>query len=133
MLYMLLICYSPAVERGPDEPRSLQPQHAALEGEMAAEGVYVSGAALMPPAVTPIVRVRGGKATTLDGRFAETKELLGGYYIVDCKDAAEAAKHAARIPVNSASWIDVMQMPLFHADVDKITKLPGAVVRSAPA
>ena len=105
MLYMLLISYDPTVAPAPGEPATLQPQHSAVEQEMRAEGIFVSGAGLMPPEFAPPVRVRRGKA--VDGPFAETKELIGGYYIVECVDAAEAAKQAARIPVDSRSWVDV--------------------------
>ena len=125
MLYMLLICYDPTLARAPSEPATLQPQHAAVEQEMRAEGIFVSGAGLMPPQIAPPVRVRDGAPTTLDGPFAETKELVGGYYVVECKDAADARKQAARIPVDSVSWIEVRQIALFHADTDHITGMPN--------
>jgi hypothetical protein len=123
MLYMLLICYDPTVERTPAEPASLQPQHAALEQEMRTEGIFVSGGALMPPEIAPRVRVRRGNV--VDGPFAETKELLGGYYVVECADAADAARQAARIPVDSRSWIEIRQLPLFHADAERISRMFG--------
>jgi hypothetical protein len=59
------------------------------------------------------VRVRNGNV--VDGPFAETKEVLGGYYVVECKDAADAATQAARIPVDSRSWVEIRQLPLYHA------------------
>ena len=125
MLYLLLICYDPTAERRASEPASLQPQHAAVEREMRAEGIFVSGAGLMPPEFVTPVRVRRGAAASIDGPFAETKELVGGYYVVECKDAADAAKQAARIPVDSRSWIEARQIALFHADVDRISKMPA--------
>jgi hypothetical protein len=57
-----------------------------------------AGDALMPSRTAATVRVRGGKAVTTDGPFAETKEQLAGYYLVEAKDMAEAAKVAAGIP-----------------------------------
>ena len=123
MIYMLLICYDPTTAPKPSEPASLQPEHRAVEQEMRAEGIFVSGAGLMPPEFAPPVRVRRSKV--VDGPFAETKELLGGYYIVECADAAEAAKQAARIPVDSRSWIEVREIALFHADVGHISKMSG--------
>ena len=56
------------------------------------------GNALLPTTEAQTVRVRNGKALTTDGPFAETKEQLGGYYLVDCKDLDEAISLAARIP-----------------------------------
>jgi hypothetical protein len=123
MLYLLLICYDPTVDRASSEPASLQPQHAAVEQEMRAEGIFVSGGALMPPEIVPPVRVRHGRV--VDGPFVETKELLGGYYVLECADASDAARQAARIPVDSRSWIEIRQMPLFHADVARIFRMSG--------
>jgi len=121
MLYMFLICYNPTIPPAPGEPASRQAEHARLERELRAEGVYVSGAAMMPPAAKPIVRLRGGKVETLDGPFAESKELIGGYFIIDVKDPADIPAYAARIPVDShRSWIDVQQIVLFHPNVEKI-------------
>jgi hypothetical protein len=56
------------------------------------------GNALMPVAEAKTVRVRGGKASTTDGPFAETKEQLGGYYLVEAQSLEEALKAAAQIP-----------------------------------
>ena len=122
MLYMLLICYDPTVEPDPTEPASLQPQHAAVEQEMRAEGIFISGAGLAPE-LAPRFRVRNGER--IDGPFAETKELIGGYYIVNCKDADDAAKQAARIPVNSRAWIEPRPIGLFHADLERIGRMKG--------
>jgi hypothetical protein len=56
------------------------------------------GNALQPTATAQTVRLRNGKTATTDGPFAETKEQLGGYYLVDAGDIKEAAKIAAKIP-----------------------------------
>ena len=61
-------------------------------------GKYVGGEALEPTQTATTVRVRNGKTQTTDGPFAETKEQLGGYYIVEAKDLDEAVAIAARIP-----------------------------------
>jgi hypothetical protein len=71
------------------------------------------------------VRVRGGKPLTTDGPFAETKEAVGGYYIVDC-DEAEALAIAARIPVEARSYVQVRQIALFHPNVERIAKWEAA-------
>ena len=123
MLYQLLICYDPTAEKSPDDPPSQQAEHAALEKAMRAEGIFVSFSGLMPPEYAAPVRVRAGKV--VDGPFAETKELIGGYYIVECKDAADAAKQAARVPVDSRGWIEARQIGYFRADAARIAGMPN--------
>jgi hypothetical protein len=61
-------------------------------------GCLRGGEALQPTSTATTVRVKNGKVITTDGPFAETKEQLGGYYMVECKDLDEAIKWAARIP-----------------------------------
>ena len=112
MLYMFLICYNPAMPLGPDDPATLQPQHARLSAELRAEGRYVSGGALFPREMAPAVRVRGRTRLAPDGPYAESKEVIGGYYIVDCQDAADAETVGARIPVASNAWVEVRQLLL---------------------
>ena len=70
-------------------------------------GVMVAGEALEPPTTATRVEVRDGKTTTMDGPFAETKEQLGGYYVLDCKDLDEAIRYAAMIPVARFGTIEV--------------------------
>ena len=66
--------------------------------EVAAAKVMIGGEPLQPTATATTVRVRDGKTLTTDGPFAETKEQLGGFYLVDCKDLDEAIQWAAKIP-----------------------------------
>jgi hypothetical protein len=61
-------------------------------------GLFQSGEALQPTSTATTVRVRNDETLTTDGPFAETKEQLGGYYLVDCKDLDHAIETAARIP-----------------------------------
>ena len=77
-------------------------------------GNMKAGDALQPTATATTVRVRDGKPLTTDGPFAETREQLGGYYLVEAKDLDEATKLAARIPgaqVGSIEVRPVMQLP----------------------
>ena len=79
-------------------------------------GVYVGGEALEPSSTATRVRVRGGKTETMDGPFAETKEQLGGYYILDCENLDEAIKFATMIPVEETGTVEVrpiMDLPDF--------------------
>jgi hypothetical protein len=124
MLYMLMINYDPSL---PFEGPVLQPEHAKLEDELRERGIYVSGAGLMPVEAGGSYAVRDGKALPTDGPFAETKEVLGGYYMVDC-DEDEALEIAARIPVETRSWVDVRRIALFHPNIEKEAAL-GQPVR----
>jgi hypothetical protein len=126
MLYLCLISYDPNVKPLDGEPATLQPQHAAVERKMRDAGVYVSGAALMPPELAPVARIQGGRRVPTDGAFAETKELVGGYYLLDCKDADEVVTYAAMIPVDSRSWVDVRQIALFHPNVARLAAMRDA-------
>jgi hypothetical protein len=125
VLYLMLICYNPSTAKSDDDPASLQKEHKALEDAWRSEGVFVSFGGLIPPEYAPILRVKDGDVSTLDGPFAETKELTGGYYVVECKDADDAARQAARIPLDSRSWIEVRQIGLFRAGEELIAKLGG--------
>jgi hypothetical protein len=66
--------------------------------DIKASGHFKAGDALQPVKSATTVRVRGGKTQTTDGPFAETREQLGGYYLIEAKDLDEATKIAARIP-----------------------------------
>lgn len=71
------------------------------------------GNALQPTKTAATVRVRGGKAVTVDGPFAETKEQLGGYYLIEAKDRDEAAAIAAKIPGARFGSIEVRPIMVF--------------------
>jgi hypothetical protein len=70
----------------------------------------VAGDALQPTSSATTVRVRNGKVSTTDGPFAETKEQLGGFYLINAKDLNEAIQVASRIP--SARWGEVEVRPI---------------------
>ena len=78
-----------------DELRSA---HRAVMDETRAKGIFHGAERLHPTATATTVRMDGGKPLVTDGPFAETKEQLAGYYILDCKDLDEAITWAARIP-----------------------------------
>ena len=70
-------------------------------------GHYVGGNALQPTHTATTVRVRQGKSATTDGPFAETKEQLGGYYLLNARDLNEAIQLAARIPAARLGSVEV--------------------------
>ena len=70
-------------------------------------GHYVGGEALQPTQSASTVRVRNGKVSTTDGPFAETKEQLGGYYLINAKDLNDAIQVASKIPSSRLGSIEV--------------------------
>ena len=69
---------------------------------------------MQPVTTATTVRVRDGKTETMDGPFAETKEQLGGYYLLDCKDLDEAIEYAAKIPSSVHGSIEIRPVMLFE-------------------
>ena len=83
--------------------------------DLKASGAYVAGEALQPTATATTVRVKNGKVMTTDGPFAETKEQLGGYYLVDCKNLDDAIKWAGKIPSAGRGPVEVRPIMSFDA------------------
>ena len=76
-------------------------------------GNYIGGEALQPTSTATSVRVRNGKVSTTDGPYVETKEQLGGYYLISAKDLDEAVKVAARIPSARNGTVEVRPIQEF--------------------
>jgi hypothetical protein len=76
-------------------------------------GNMKAGDALQPTSTATCVRIRNGKTLTTDGPFAETKEQLGGYYLIEAKDLDEATKIAARVPSAKSGTIEVRPIRVF--------------------
>jgi hypothetical protein len=100
MRYMFLIYTSEAAraELAPPDVETLRARHWAVMDETKRLGIFHGAEPLQPVATATTVRLEGDKPLVIDGPFAETKEQLGGYYILDCKDLDEAIAWAARIP-----------------------------------
>ena len=76
-------------------------------------GVLVAGEALFPTSTSTSLRVRNGEVTTTDGPFAETKEHLGGFYILECDTLDDAMAWAAKIPHAATGTIEIRPVPTF--------------------
>ena len=85
-------------------------EYFAFTDSIRKSGQYVAGDALHPTHTATTVRVRNGKTLTTDGPFAETKEQLGGYYLIEAQDLNEAIQVASRIP--SARWGSIEVRPV---------------------
>ena len=108
MKYMLLIYLGEAWDKlGLAERQRIYGEQMQVAEEVTASGHYVGGAPLQPASTATSIRVRGGKRVVTDGPFAETREQLGGYMIVDVKDLDEAIAIAARSPVASVGTVEV--------------------------
>jgi hypothetical protein len=83
------------------------PRWNELFGWIAEQGIEVNGLELDDPAKGRVVRVRDGETLVSDGPFAETKELLGGYFLADCKDLDQAIELAQRVPVVSKGSVEI--------------------------
>jgi hypothetical protein len=107
--YMLMICRDePAWDKlSASERQQIYLDTVKLSEELTARGQYLGGHPLQASSSATTVRVRDGKPLVTDGPFAETREQLGGYMIVDVKDRNEAVAIAARIPLARTSTVEV--------------------------
>ena len=102
MKYLLLICADPTIEP-PEEVGDIE----VWFEEIAKRGVRLDGDRLQPPDKAKSVRIRGGSRLITDGPFAETKEMVAGFYLIEARDLAEAAEIAARIPSARFGTVEV--------------------------
>ncbi len=109
MRYVLMICTEESADAAmsPAEGSARMGEYAAFGDEMGRRGVLQGGERLRPTTDATTVRVRDGEVLTSDGPFAETKEQIGGYYAVDCKDLDEAIEVASKIPGARTGSIEV--------------------------
>ena len=107
MQYMLLIYTNEKARLSPDDESAMMQEYIAFTQDIVKTGKLKAGDRLEPTANATTVQVRNGKTITLDGPFAETKEQLGGYYLVEAKDPDEALSIAARIPGAKHGSIEV--------------------------
>jgi hypothetical protein len=109
MKYMLLV-YMDEKVMNQAERESCYVESAQLTHELHARGQYLMASPLQPVATATSVRIREGKQLVTDGPFAETREQLGGFYLVDAKDLNEAISIASRIPPAKKGTIEVRPM-----------------------
>lgn len=89
------------------EMSDLNARHLALNDDLRASGHFIEAEALEPASTTATIRVRGGKATITDGPFAESKEVVAGFYLIEARDIAEAISIAKRFPSAPMATIEV--------------------------
>jgi len=109
MQYMLLIYNDPALEPayGTPEFNDMMGGFFALNERMKVDGVLHSGEGLQGVETATSLRIKSGKVETMDGPFAETREHLGGYYVIDVPDLDAALTYAALVPSAHFGTIEV--------------------------
>jgi hypothetical protein len=116
MQYLLLIYHNEqeSAKRSDADAGAMHGEYRSFTEGIAKSGHYKGGNALQPTNTATTVRVRAGKRQTTDGPFAEAREQLGGYYLVDAKDLDEALGIAERIPgarIGSIEVRPILPMP----------------------
>jgi hypothetical protein len=116
MRYVLMICADQNKVQALTETEgsAILAEYGRFMEEMGKRGVLQGGERLRPTTEARTVRVDNGKVLTSDGPFAETKEQIGGYFIVDCKDVEEATEIASKIPGARLGTIEVR--PIWEMD-----------------
>ncbi|HEX3329594.1 MAG TPA: YciI family protein [Gaiellales bacterium] len=109
MKYLLAIYANEAEwnELGEDGRRAMYEEYSAVSEELAGRGMMIDGAELRPTTAATTVRIREGRTLVTDGPFAETKEQLGGYFVVECESLDEAIDAAGKLPTARHGSIEV--------------------------
>lgn len=115
MKYMCLIYSAPNTGPQPGSPEfgAMMQGYNDFGETVTKAGVFVAGDALQGVDTATTVSIRNNKTETIDGPFAETKEQLGGYYLLDCADLDEALKYAAMIPTAEYGRIEVRPLMIW--------------------
>ena len=108
MKYLCLICAEKVMEQMSEaEAEKHFADYAEFTADIRKSGHFIDCNRLMPPAAATTIRVRKGQVSMTDGPFVETKEQLGGYYLIEARDLNEAIQVAARIP---GAWIGCVEV-----------------------
>jgi hypothetical protein len=107
MRYALLVCDDENAALSEEERQERFASYTAFQDEMEARGVLVSRERLRPTSHSTTVQVREGNLVIADGPFAETKEQIAGFYVVECEDLDEAIEVASKIPAAQYGTIEV--------------------------
>jgi hypothetical protein len=109
MKFMLMIHGSEQADGRRTEPevKQIVGQHMKVAQDLRAAGKMVHGERLRPQAEATRLRTKAGQIQLTDGPFAETKEVVGGFYLIDCASKAEAIEWASKLPIREEGFIEV--------------------------
>ena len=108
MKFLCLICAEKVMEQMPEaDAEQHYKDYADFTKGIRRSGHFIGCNRLLPPGAATTIRVRNGKISTTDGPWVETKEQLGGYYVIEAKDLDEAIRVAAKIP---GAWIGCVEV-----------------------
>ena len=128
MKYLCLICAERVMEQMPAaEAEKHFQEYTEFIGSIRQSGHYVTCSRLQPPETATTLRVRNGRISTTDGPFAETKEQLGGFFIISARDLNEAIQVASRIPGARLGCVEVRPI----AEDDQTLRALGLDTRAA--
>jgi hypothetical protein len=99
----------------PEDGGRIMARYGAFGQEVEGAGAFVGGEGLQPTATATTVRVRDGERLVTDGPFAETREQLGGFYLLECKDLDEAIEWASKIPGAETGSVEVRPIMDYEA------------------
>jgi len=115
--YLLLIYGGEGESRSEEELEAMYKEYSAFTNDLREQGKLLSANELQPTSSATTISVRDGETIVTDGPFAETKEALGGYYLIDVESLDEALEWAARIPSARDGAIEVRPVVMRHAEV----------------
>jgi len=121
MKYICLVHFAPSALAAltPTEMERSRAESYAYDMDLEARGQLLAAEALQAPGTAVLVQVRAGKVSTTDGPYAETKEHLGGFLLVDARDLNEAIRIAAGIPLAQLGTIEVRPVLDFSKQGDR--------------
>jgi hypothetical protein len=116
--YALLIYDDPQAwaEMGEEERNAVFGEYFAYTESLRKEGAFVAGEALQPTTTAKSVRVRDGEDLVTDGPFAETKEVFGGFYLIDVDSEEDALRWAAKVPSSRFGTVEVRPTVVFDRE-----------------
>jgi hypothetical protein len=116
---------SAAESASPEEMQAVSQAYGELTQEMQEKGALVAGEGLYPTQTATTLRVRDGERAVTEGPFAETKEQLGGFYVLECKDLDEAIEWAAKIPGAQRGSIEIRPVMVFDEAGNLVEEATG--------
>ena len=118
-------------DRSPDEMRAVMAEWQKYTDETVEAGAFIAGEGLQPSATATTVHVPPeGERTVTDGPFAESKEQVGGFYLLDCEDLDEALEWAKKIPVQPGSSVEIRPVMDYEGMYESPAPGEGAAARS---